>query len=300
MELVQLCMKKRGIRFFANIPEAFKKTTVSSSYKSYTNKEGFLSELAKRENEYDMILITAHGAENKIIVPITQYDPYRQEHPERSDAKYRTYISLDDTRFFKNDFVFAVSCLTAQEFGPVAVENGAIAYLGYDVIIENLFNVNGICMSSRVRDLYEKVVKIIFVEELVRAVTIFLSDMQNVLMLKQLFAFRLEKRLIEFFSMSADDVYDIYRIGIDKDIWKKNRQKLQIQQLNFLGEINQHLIIIGDPQYISLYGIESGRRIDTQTYDRLKAVSFDNKDYEKRFKDKLNHLVEVQNEDGLY
>ena len=300
MELVQLCMKKRGIRFFAKIPKAFRSTSVSSSYKSYNSKEGFLLELAKRENEYDVVLITAHGAESQIIIPITQYDSYRQEHPERRDAKYRTYISLDDTRFFKNDFVFAVSCLTAQEFGPVAVENGVIAYLGYDVIIENLFNVNGVGMSSRVRDLYEKVVKQIFVEELVRAVIRFLNDMQSVLTLKQMFAFRLEKRLIEFFSMSADDVYEIYRIRIDKNIWKNNRQKLQIQQLNFLGEINRHLIIIGDPNYISLYGIESGCKIDKQTYERLQTVSFNNKDYEKKFKDELNHLVEVQNEDGLY
>lgn len=300
MELVQLCMKKRGIRFFAKIPKEFENTTVSSNYKSYTTKERFLSELARRENEYDMILITAHGAEDKIIVPITQFDLYRQEHPERSNDKYRTYISLEDTRFFKNDFVFAVSCLTAQEFGPAVVENGVIAYLGYDVIIENLFNVSDVCMSSRVRELYETVVKRIFVKELVQAVTKFLNDMQNVLMLKQWFAFQLEKRLIEFFSMSAEEVYTTYGIGINKDIWNRNRQKLQIQQLNFLGEINQHLIIIGDPKYISLYGIENGCKIDKQAYDRLKAVSFDNKDYEKKFKDELEHLIEVQDENGLY
>lgn len=52
-------------------------------------------------------------------------------------------------------------------------KNGVIAYLGYDVIIENLFNVSDICMSSRVRDLYETVVKRIFIKELVRAVTKF-------------------------------------------------------------------------------------------------------------------------------
>lgn len=300
MELVQLCMKKRGIRFFAKIPKEFENKIVSSKYKYYATKECFLSELARRENEYDMILITAHGAENKIIVPITQYDFYRQEHPERSSDKYRPYISIEDTRFFKNDFVFAVSCLTAKEFGPAVVENGVIAYLGYDVIIENLFNVSNICMSSRVRELYETVVKRIFVRELVQAISTFLNDMQNVLMLKQLFAFRLEKSLIDFFAMSAEAVYATYGIGINKDIWNRNRQKLQIQQLNFLGEINRHLIIVGDPKYISLYGIENGCRLDKTMYDRLKAVSFDNKDYEKKFKDELERLIEVQDEKGLY
>lgn len=296
MKLLQLCMKKRGIRFFSKIPKEFQNSSVSSNYKNYTTKERFLSELAKRENEYDMILITAHGAENKFIIPITQFDPYRLEHPERSFDKYRTYISIKETRFFKNDFVFAVSCLTAQELGPAVVKNGVIAYLGYDVIIENLFNVSDICMSSRVRDLYETVVKRIFIKELVRAVTKFLNDMQNVLMLKQWFSIQLEKSLIKFFSMSADEVYNTYGIGINKEIWNRNRQKLQIQQLNFFGEINRHLIIVGDPKYISLYGIENGCRIDKKTYDRLKMVTFDNKNYEKKFKDELEHLIEVQNE----
>lgn len=296
MELIQLCMKKRGIRFFSKIPKELKKTIVSSRCKSYSTKEGFLAELARRENEYDMILIAAHGAEDKIIIPITQFDLYRQENPERSNEKYRSYIELKDTRFFKNDFVFAVSCLTAQEFGPALVKNGVIAYLGYDVIIENLFNVSNICISSRVKELYEIVVKRIFVRELVQAVTRFLVDMQNVLVLKQWFAFRLEKSLIEFFSMSVEEVYDAYGIRINKDIWHRNKQKLQIQQLNFLGEINRHLIIIGDPQYISLFGIENGCQIDERTYNRLKEVSFANKDYEMKFRDKLERLIEVQDE----
>ena len=81
MKLLQLCMKKRGIRFFSKIPKEFQNSSVSSNYKNYTTKERFLSELAKRENEYDMILITAHGAENKFIIPITQFDPYRLENP---------------------------------------------------------------------------------------------------------------------------------------------------------------------------------------------------------------------------
>ncbi len=293
MELVQLCMKKRGIRFFAKIPKEFEGKIPSSKYKNYTTKERFLSELAKRENEYDMILITAHGAEDKIIVPITQYDMYRQENPERSNAQYRTYISIEDAYFFKNDFVFAVSCLTAQDFGPSVVKNGVIAYLGYDVIIENLFNVSNVGISSRVRELYETVIKRIFVQELVQAITKFLDDMQNVLMLKQWFAFQLEKSLVRFFGMSVEEIYTTYGIGIKEDIWNRNRQKFQIQQLNFLNEINRHLIIVGDPKYISLYGIENRCRLDKETYDRLKAVSFDNKDYEKKFKDELEHLIEV-------
>ena len=42
-----------------------------------------------------------------------------------------------------------------------------LAFDGYDVIIENLFNVSDVCMSSRVRELYEIVVKRIFVEDVI-------------------------------------------------------------------------------------------------------------------------------------
>lgn len=296
MELIQLCMKTRGIRFFAKIPKKVKYILPSDKYKCFYKKEPFLAELAKRENEYDIILITSHGAEDSIIVPITQYDPYRQEHPERSNDNYKKYITINDTHFFRNNFVFAVSCLTAQEFGPEVVKKGVITYLGYDVLIQNLFNVSNICMSSRVRELYETVVKRIFVNELVQAITMFLNDMLNVSTLKQLFAFRLEKCLLEFFSMDANEVSDTYGLRIKQDIWNKNKQKLQVQQLNFLNEINRHLIIIGDPEYISLYGIENGCKLNKQIYEKLRKVSFENKDYEMRFKDELEHLIKIQGE----
>lgn len=299
MELIQLCMKKRGIRFFSKIPKEFEGKICSNKYKCYGKKERFLAELAKRENEYDIILIAAHGAEDKIIVPITELDSWRLENPEKSNDRYRPYIGIEDTFFFKNDFVFAVSCLTAQEFGPAIVKNGVIAYLGYDIMISHLFDVSNIQISSRIRELYEIVIKKIFVKELVLCITRFLNDMQSVLLLKQLFALRLEKSLVNFFSMNADEVYATYGININKDIWNRNKQKLLIQQLDFLGEINKHLIIIGDPKYISLYAIENGCRMDEKTYSRLRTITFDNKDYEKKFKEELQHLIEVQNEKGI-
>lgn len=294
MELIQLCMKTRGIRFFSKIPKKFKCIMPDDKYKCFYKKEPFLAELAKRENEYDIILITSHGAANSIIVPITQYDPYRQEHPERSNDGFKKYITIKDTHFFKNDFVFAVSCLSAQEFGPEVVKKGVITYLGYDVLIQNLFNVSNICISSRVRELYETVVKRIFVNELTQAITMFLNDMLNVSTLKQLFAFRLEKRLLEFFSMDANEVCNTYGLRINQDIWNKNKQKLQVQQLNFLNEINRHLIIIGDPKYISLYGLENGCKLDKQICERLRTVSFENKDYEIRFKEELERTINIQ------
>ncbi len=295
MKLIQLYMKKQGIRFFAKIPKKLNGKLSGESYQYYYKKESFLAELARREDEYDMILITAHGAENSIIIPITQHDPYRQEYPERSDHRYRTYISARETYFFKNDFVFAVSCLTAKELGPEVVKNGVIAYLGYDVIIQNLFDVSDVCMSSRVRNLYTIAVKRIFVEELVLAITHFLEDMQNVLTLKQWFAFHLEKSLINFFQMSADEIYAVYGLKIDDGVWKKNRQKLQVQQLNFLDEINKHLTIVGDSKYISLYGIENRDGIDEETYRRLELISFDNKEYERKFKEALMRAVRAKN-----
>ena len=300
MKLIQLCMKKRGIRFFAKIPKGFNRTISIGKYKCYYTKHGFLNELSRREKEYDMVLITAHGDKDKIIIPITQYDPYRLEHPERSNNGYRTYIPIKNARLFKNDFVFAVSCLTAQEFGPAVINNGGITYLGYEVLIERLFNVSDINMSSRVRELYEIVIKRIFVHELVQAITKFLNDMQSVSLLKQWFALHLEKSLVAFFSMSAEEVYSIYGIGINKDVWDRNRQKLLVQQFNFLDEINRHLVIQGDPNYISLYGIENGCKIDEQTYGRLKNISFDNKDYENKFREELEHLVEVQHGKKIY
>ena len=181
MDAILLCMKKRGIRFFNKI--VFPSTNVLR----FHAKDNFLSLLRTRHSEYDNVLLIAHGADHAILTTTT--DPSRP---------YTTYITNKDADAFKNDFVFAVSCLTANEFGRCCVENGSIAYLGYQVELGCLFSSDPGPKSKVPGSVVESVntlIKHIFVEELSKTYEDFLKYPISVCVLKERFAFALEKRL---------------------------------------------------------------------------------------------------------
>jgi len=238
MDAILLCMKKKGIRFFSKI--TFPNTIVFKTYE----RNSFLKLLRSRKQFFDNVLIMAHGANNAILT--TSRDP---------NKCYTTYIEKKDADAFKNNFVFAVSCLTANEFGKCCVaEKGCIAYLGYQVEIGCLFcagpgpksNTPGSVITA-----VNTIVKHIFVSELSKSFEVFLKTPVSVQVLRQRFAFELEKRLSELLDMDADQVYSQYQIRIRERHYKAFAVDMILEVLSQLDNILPKLICIGDDNYIS-------------------------------------------------
>ncbi len=281
MEILHLYTPKRGVRFYAKVKNILYKNLHSDLYKVFETKECFFNKLNNNINEYDIVLITAHGAEDSIIIPRRQHEILNHS------TQYKRYISLEDTVKFINDFVFSVACSTALEFGPKTIENGAKSFLGYELIIENLFQVSDLQITRKIRKVYENIAKQIFVEELANSILKFIDDFQTVNMLKQSFAFNLEKRLINLFKMNVSEIDENYGYKIDAIIWKKNRPKLSILQLDFLREVNSHLVCLGDPEYISIIGFNRNNNIPPNIIARLEKANFNDQELSKLFKIKL-------------
>lgn len=237
MDAILLCMKKRGIRFFRKIK--FPTTDIIR----FHAKDNFLGLLRRRHNEYDNVLIMAHGAKHAILTTTT--DLHRP---------YTTYIDEKDIDAFKNDFVFAVSCLTANVFGRSCVEKGSIAYLGYQIEFGYLFSYDQGPQShipGSVIIAVNTLIKHIFIEELSKAYEEFLKSPINVCALRERFAFAFEKRLVELSDMTADQVYSKYSIKISKRHHKEYAVKMILDILSLLNDILPRLICIGDENYIS-------------------------------------------------
>lgn len=241
MDAILLCMKKRGIRFFAKVK--FHNTKV---VKYHTNTS-FLAHVRSRETEYDNILFMAHGAEDSIITPV-----FRTQ-------KFIRYISEDEADAFKNDFVFAVSCSTAVKFGKKCVESGAIAYLGYEVQFSDLFSCTNDLNRTfprRVRKSLDVVIKHIFINALTTAYEEFLRNPISVNVLRERFSFLLEQNIAELSDLSADELHAKYRVRISEHALQKYLVYLVPMTLSTLDEILPRLVCIGDANYISPTFIE--------------------------------------------
>lgn len=237
MDAILLCMKKRGILFFRRIK--FPTTDVVR----FHAKHNFLGLLRSRCDEFDNVLIMAHGGEKGILT--TTINP---DHP------YTIYIGEDDVDAVKNNFVFAVSCLTANSFGQRCVEAGSIAYLGYQVLIGCLFDAKPDpgkqVPDSLVTDI-NTLVKHIFIQELSNAYEGFLKAPISVNVLRQRFAFGFEKRLSELLNMSTEQIHKQYNIKISDRFFDAFAVQMILEVMSKLNDILPKLVCLGDDNYIS-------------------------------------------------
>lgn len=237
MDAILLCLKKRKIRFFRKIK--FPNTSIIRFY----TKQDFLKLLRIRRNEYDNVLIMAHGARNCILT--TTRDLNHQ---------YIPYITIKDAYAFKNNFVFAISCSTANEFGKCCVNLGAIAYLGYQVEIGCLFSSYSDDYENlprRIATAVDTIIKHIFIEELSRAYEEFLMTPINVRTLRERFSFLLEKRIAQLTSLSTTQLLRQYNVKFYDHEYKKFVVELVLRVLSYLDNILPQLVCIGDENYIS-------------------------------------------------
>lgn len=232
-----LAMKKRGIRFFSKI--RFDNVIV----KRFHGKARFLPFVQSRKESNDNILLIAHGAEHSILTTTTDLN-----------RPYRVYISLDEANAFQNDFVFAVSCLTALEFGGRCVEEGAISYLGYQVQIGQLFNCYTTSitnMPKRISNAVDLIMKRIFVQSLSKAFQEFLSNPIAVNTLRERFSYLLEREVVELSALTIDQIYEKYGVRILEHHYRKYIVSILLKTLTELKETTLRLVCIGDENYIS-------------------------------------------------
>lgn len=237
VDAILLCMKKRGIRFFSSIK--FPNTIVMRFHK----KDNFLGLLRRRMEEFDNVLLMAHGSSKGIL--ITTNNPNHQ---------YTVYISIEESCVFKNDFVFAVSCSTVNEFGQSCVDKGAIAYLGYQVEIGGLFSSyseQNFNIPKRINTAIDTIIKRIFIEELSYSYERFLREPISVQLLKEIFSFSIEKRISHLLNMSPEQIFNSFKVPISERDYKKYVVGIVLNALSYLDEVSQRLICIGDGNYIS-------------------------------------------------
>lgn len=247
-----LAMKKRGIRFFSKIK--FNQTDVMRFY----GKEGFIPYVRSRRLNYDNILLMAHGSSNAILT--TNLNPHKP---------YDIYISEAETYAFKNDFVFAISCLTAREFGQKCVDDGAIAYLGYQVEIGPLFNSYSTSITNlpkRVSTALDTIIKHIFIQSLSIAFEEFLCNPISVSALKERFSYLVERDVSELLMVNVEQIYTKYNIKICERDYNNYLVALVLRVLSHLNEISSRLVCLGEENYISPTFIdhffEKGKTVD--------------------------------------
>ncbi len=276
MVLIHLHTNVKGVRFFKRTGRILKSAVKNYVYTRTINE--FKRNLLIDALEYDVVLITMHGAVDSFIMPNS---PHRS-----SRSGYHRAISLGDAHLFKRDCVIAIACSTAKELGHKAIAEGALAYLGYDRLIEPVFKIDiesQIPMNKVIRNFYQDQIKRIYTEVVANAVEAFIKNFQTVEILKQTISLQFEKKANELFDLDASAIEKKFNWKVNSALWKKEWPKIKLLQMGIINEINNHFVILGDKDYISLIGLYEGIIITDKAKERILKASFGDKDYERMF-----------------
>lgn len=278
MDLLHLCMKKPGFRFLNKL-----KFQDPIKYIKVHIKAPFFNILNRRSSNYDVVLITAHGSKDSILT-VNSRDLNNQ---------FRRYILLDDTRYFVNDFIFAVSCDTALEFGNESIKNGAIAYLGYSMKIDKLFSCNPKNVPKRIVCGYNIIFKKIFREVLQDNLNVFLQYPTSVNIFKERLSFNLEQKLTQLFKLNSYDIHQKYGVKITESERNKYNAHIVMKQLEVINEIDKHFVCLGDANFFYHGTVVEmcKRRGKAQTKNYISKLQFYNELSNQKYKQFVESLM---------
>ena len=283
MAVLQFYKKSNGIRFYNSELKRLKKSVHADTYISCSDSRRFLDILNNRLDNYDVVIIVAHGSKNSILAVQPEF--------KRANGLYIHDIGIESVSAFKNDFVLAVACYTAKQFGPRAIDEGALAYLGYDESIEPLYKINiKKNVSFKVKELYETEIKKVFSEEICSAFVAFVGELQTAEELRANIQFRINKRIRAIFRLTQNELVKKYGWRQAKKI-RKYRPIIEMTQIEVLKKLESQLVLLGDPNYIPINIKKPPCKITEEKKKHLDSVLFENKQYESYFKRMLKDIM---------
>lgn len=306
MKVLHYVPKERGIRFFRAtrriLREKYKENISISDeknfYNNFFNSKDFLDFLSCRAEYSDIVLIMAHGYKDSILKVVKN--------------KYERDITMDQTKLFKNKFVFAISCFTAEKFGPAAIDNDALVYIGFDDSIESFFEID----DKKYKKLSEKlevIIKKIYTRSFIQEFNRFIKECYTANEFFKYLSLRIDKEISKLAKMSYKDLNEMFSVNIKDSYSERVKKMIKLEIINRADEINEKMKILGEKNYIPWFFIHSQpiekipeilqkiQKIDSK-YDNyryfVEALSYKRIGKEEKYKESLKKAFKLYRENG--
>ncbi|WP_139490247.1 hypothetical protein [Brevibacillus dissolubilis] len=243
MQIIHFNPNDSGLRFLQGSRMYFKESfndQGQSIYRALPDANDFVGLLNSRISYPDVVLITAHGTDDAIL-------GVRQ-------GKLIKAMRLHQTRLFKNNFVLAVSCLTAKEFGKKAIEEAAQVYIGFDDYIQSDFKF-GSSLNQKFNDILEKIFKKIYQLSLNRAFSSFIKKSLTARELTMLIELNFKKLVRELQRMDIKNIRTVYSVQLTEKLEDELRAVIKLQFIAKYNTLQKKISLLGDPYYVPWYYI---------------------------------------------
>lgn len=249
MKILHYCPSERNIRFFKNLTANLKElftdyvsiTDKEKVYIKFTRSSDFIYKLSKRRENSDIILISAHGWNDSILKAV-------------EGNKYRREIPKEKTTLFQNDFVFALSCYTFNEFGQDSINNKALTYVGFDDSIEGVFVIEQYNYKSFVGNV-EIIVRRVYMNAISASIDQFIKRCFTAKEFRQYLLLKLDKEISKLYRKSIEELNDEFGINLNNFRKEVPIENIKIEILSKIDYFGEKLKIAGEEYYIPWYFI---------------------------------------------
>lgn len=266
MKIIQYFPDSRGTKFL----KKFQKELASEygeTYEFYNKSPELFYSLESRFHSTDLILITAHGTSEFIEGELEKGEIVK--------------ITADDFYRFRNSFVFAFSCSTADLGEIICEESNVISYLGFNDVV------NLQVKTSRGQFVTEisNILRQIYNDTLIESFVTFTQKNYSIGQLAQLISLNLKKYYVRLLAMKSEDI--IVKFSIPRKVAFNNEftKCLHADLLTTIDAVRQRVTVYGEKNFIPWSFITTENQIVLNNlFSKVNDSDFSEKNiYYKKF-----------------
>jgi len=242
MRIIQYFPDSRGTRFL----KQFQQTLASEygqTYEFYNKSPELFHSLERRLHSTDIILITAHGTAEFIEGELDRGEPIK--------------ITVEDFYRFRNSFVFAFSCSTADLGEIICKESNVLSYLGFNDIV----NLQVKTSKGQFVTEISNILKQIYNDTLFESFVTFTEENYSVAQLAQLISLNLKRYYVRLLAMSSEDIVVKFSISRRVAFNREFTKCLHADLLTTIDAVRQRITVYGEKNFIPWFFINTDDRM---------------------------------------
>ncbi|MDO7345478.1 hypothetical protein Q5O02_04890 [Bacillus stercoris] len=231
MKIIQYFPNSRGTKFLKQFQKTLA-TKYCETYEVYDKSPELFNCLESRLHETDLILITAHGTADFIEGELERGEPIR--------------ITAEDFHRFRNSFVFAFSCSTADLGEKICTESNVLSYLGFnDIVNLQVKTSNGQFVTE-----ISNILRRIYNDTLYESLVTFIQKNYNISELAQLISLNLKRYYARLLGMTSEDIIGKYAIPRRVASNREFIKCLHADLLTTIDAVRQRITVFGEKNFI--------------------------------------------------
>jgi hypothetical protein len=253
MKIIQYFPNSPGTRFL----KQFQKTLAAEygeTYEIYDKSPELFNFLENRLYSTDLILVTAHGTAEFIVGELQRGEPVK--------------ITAEDFHRFRNSFVFAFSCSTADLGQIICEESNVLSYLGFNDIVDLQVKTSN---GKFVREI-SNIIRKIYNDTLYESFVTFTQKNYSVSQLAQLISLNLKRNYVRLLAMPLEDIVRMYAIPRKVAFNLEFIKCLHADLLTTIDAVRQRITVYGEKNFIPWFFIDTD---DTNILENLLVKVLD-------------------------